>query len=96
MARDYDDYSDEDFKYYGNLLDQDVDLDEYTTIQDEFGNTIIEGTFEDLYNETFYTSEEFYEIYGDEYSITDLIHDLELIYDIEWDWATWRELYGEA
>lgn len=91
---DYEDYTDEDFAYYGNLLDQGIDPDDYTTITDEYGDTIIEGSFEDLYNETFLTQEEFAEIYGEDYFITDLIHDLEAIYDIEWDWETWREIYG--
>jgi hypothetical protein len=88
-----DDYSDEDYELYGNLLDQGVDPDEYTIIYDDYGDIIIEGTFSDLYEQTLTTGEEFEEFYG-EYTITDLIYDLEIAYDIEWDWDTWRELYG--
>lgn len=86
-------YSDEDYELYGNLLDQGVDPEEYTIIYDDFGDVLIEGTFEDLYEQTLMTAEEFEELYGD-YTITDLILDLEVAYDIEWDWDTWRELYG--
>lgn len=89
-----DDYSDEDYAYYGNLLDQGVDPDEYTTIYNEYGEVLAEGTFSELYEETLLTAEEFYEFYGDDYTITDLIQDLEYLYDIEWDWQTWRSLYG--
>jgi len=93
VANGYDDYSDEDYDYYGSLLDQGVDPDEWTTIYDDYGDVLIEGTFEDLYEQSLMTAEEFEGIYGD-YTITDLIYDLELAYDIEWDWDTWRELYG--
>jgi hypothetical protein len=86
-------YSDEDYDLYGNLLDQGVDPDQYTTIYDDYGDIIIEGTFEDLYEYTLIGAEDFEELYGD-YSIRDLIQDLEVIYDVEWDWDTWRELYG--
>lgn len=92
MAND-DYYSDEDYDFYGNLLDQGVDPDEYTTILDPWGDVVIEGTFSDLYEETLMTAEEFEDLHGD-YTITDLIQDLEMIYEIEWDWDTWRELYG--
>lgn len=94
MAND-DDYSDEDYEYFGNLLDQGIDPDEYTTLVDDDGYVIDEGTFGDFYENTLLTAEEFAEIYGEDYTITDLIYDLELAYDIEWDWDTWRELYGE-
>lgn len=88
-----DDYSDEDYALYGNLLDQGIDPDEYTIVYDEYGNVLIEGTFDYIYGETLQTAEEFEEYYGD-YTITELIQDLEMIYDIEWDWQTWRSLYG--
>jgi hypothetical protein len=86
-------YSDEDYDLYGNLLDQGVDPDEYTIIYDDFGDVLVEGTFADLYEQTLIGAEDFEGIYGD-YTITDLIYDLEIAYDIEWDWDTWRSMYG--
>lgn len=86
-------YSDEDYELYGNLLDQGVDPTEYTTIYDDFGGILIEGTFEDLYELTLIGNEEFEALY-DDYMISELITDLENAYDIEWDWDTWRSLYG--
>jgi hypothetical protein len=86
-------YSDEDYLLYGNLLDQGVDPDENTIIYDDYGNILIEGTFSDLYDLTLVGSEEFEALYGD-YMISELITDLENLYDIEWDWDTWRSLYG--
>lgn len=94
MANGNDDFDPDDLAYFGNLLDQGVDPTEYTTIYDAYGDVLAEGTFEDLYNDSLLTAEEFEQIYGD-YTITDLIYDLEMAYDIEWDWETWRELYGE-
>lgn len=92
MADDYDDFDPEDLEFYGSLLDQGVDPDDYVTITDEFGDVVLEGTFADLYDQTFMGAEEFAELYGD-YTITDLIEDLEYAFDIEWDWETWRENY---
>jgi len=88
-----DDYSEEDYLLYGNLLDQGVDPDEYTIIYDDFGNVLIEGTFADLYDLTLIGSDDFEALY-DDYMISELIVDLENAYDVEWDWDTWRSLYG--
>jgi len=92
VANDDDYYSDEDYDLYGNLLDQGVDPDEWTTIYNYDGSILMEGTFADLYDLTLIGSEDFEELFGD-YMISELIADLENAYDIEWDWATWRSLY---
>jgi len=93
VANGDDYYSDEDYDTYGNLLDQGVDPEEWTTIYNYDGTVLIEGTFSEIYEETLQTAEEFEALYGD-YTITDLINDLEIAFDIEWDWDTWRSLYG--
>lgn len=72
------------------------DSDEQITIVDDYGIFRGEMTFEEWWNASLLTSEQFHERFGYDFYNVELIYLLEEQLDIDWDWDSWREKYAGA